>query len=180
MSKKNIIRWSAILFAVLCILVGLLCWSMRFHHFRTELPVILAQDDTTATENLTLSLSISARRNPFTCALEIKSGSLRFGDTEFPLSHFLNPYSNVDSLIFQEADALIVLPDASRSAEKPAVFELQMQHGSDGSLLRSCLIDWRVTQAESTVPGAVSIEFTSYDVDLSELFAYLCTLRGRS
>lgn len=176
MSKKNIIRWSAILCALLCILVGLLCWSMRFHHFHAELPVISAQGDST----VTLSVSVSARRNPFTRALEIKSGSLRFGDTELPISHFLVPYSGVNSLIFQEADAWIVLPDASRSAEEPAVFELQMQQGSDGSLFRSCLIDWRVTQAESDVLGAISIESTSYDVDLSELFAYLCTLRGRN
>lgn len=174
MSRKNIIRWSAILCAVLCILVGLVCWSMRFHHFHAELPVLSAQGDST----VTLSVSVSARRNPFTRALEIKSGSLRFGDTELPLSHFLVPYSGVDSLIFQEADAWIVWPDASRSAAEPAVFELQMQRDTDGSLLRSCLIDWRVTRAEHDVLGAVSMEFISYDVDLSELFAYVCMLRG--
>ncbi len=174
MSKKNIIRWSVILCAVLCILVGLVCWSMRFHSFHAELPVITAQGDAADT----LSVSISARRNPFTRALEIRSGTVRFGDTELPLSHFLVPYSGVDSLIFQEADAWTVWPDASRSAEEPAVFELQMQRDTDGSLLRSCLIDWRVTRAESDVFGAVSMEFTSYDVDLSELFAYVCMLRG--
>ncbi len=43
MSRKNIILWSAILCAVLCILVGLVCWSMRFHLLHAELPVISAQ-----------------------------------------------------------------------------------------------------------------------------------------
>ena len=106
MLKRRAVCWIAAAALLLAAAAGCVCYLNRYRSFDAEVPVFLPETG----ESAILSVSVSARRNLFTKALEFREGSISFNGVKLPVSHFLDPYGGTVSLVFKGFNPLSIIP----------------------------------------------------------------------
>ncbi len=176
MPKRRIVWLLAAAALVLAAAVGCVCYLNRYRSFEAEIPVFIPESG----ETVTLSVSVSARRNLFTKALEFRKGSVSFNGTTLPVSHFLTPYGGTVSLVFKAFDSLSVIPPDEATDRQTTALELQMTLVASSGEIAGELLDWHITPAPDMNPYQFRHYAHRYEVELDGLYDFLSDLRGDS
>lgn len=174
MLKRRAVCWIAAAALLLAAAAGCVCYLNRYRSFDAEVPVFLPETG----ESAILSVSVSARRNLFTKALEFREGSISFNGVKLPVSHFLDPYGGTVSLVFKSFNPLSVIPPDEATDRQTTALELQMTLVAPSGEIAGELLDWHITPAPDMNPYQFCHYARRYEVELDGLYDFLSDLRG--